>query len=63
MNIKTYYTQKQLAMDEAKKKLDAMNDTQRFKLAVKLKLSLATLHSYRFGNGNNFETALLIIGR
>lgn len=61
MNTKTYYAEKKKVMAQAKAKLSNMDDIARLKLAISLKVSPATLHLYRFGNGNNFETALRIL--
>jgi hypothetical protein len=61
MNIKTYREEKRKALAAAKYKLAKMTGNDRLKLALKLGLSHATINSYRAGNANNFETALIIL--
>ena len=61
MNIKIYTHEKRQALKLAKQKVDSLTEIELAKLAKKINVSISTILSYKYGTGNNFETALKII--
>ena len=61
MNIKIYTQEKRQALKLAKQTVDSLTEIELAKLAKKINVSISTILSYKYGTGNNFETALKII--
>lgn len=61
MTLQDYRKEKKLALKEAAKKLNSLSKEDRYKLAIKLRISAELLRQYKDGRGNNFETALQIV--
>lgn len=61
MTLQDYRKEKKLALKEAAKKLSTLSKEDRYKLAIRLKLSEESLRRYKVGKGKEFETALMIV--
>lgn len=61
MKLQIYSKEKKAALKAASEKLTAMPPFDRLKLAIKMNVSINTLHSYRSGTGKSFEMALKIL--